>query len=93
MGWQGEQNRQRAKAWSPEQRILNALEAQTPEHTFKTPVPVVARIVWEHDGEEHIETEALGWSKGDACVQMPDSRWKFTSIWLDASDVKRINPS
>ena len=33
-----------------------------PEHTFKTPVPVVVRIVWEHDGEEQIETEALGWT-------------------------------
>jgi hypothetical protein len=44
------------------QGILNALEAQMPEHTFKTPVPVVARIVWEYDGVEHIETEALGWT-------------------------------
>jgi hypothetical protein len=25
-------------------------------------LPVVVRIVWEHDGEEHIETAALGWS-------------------------------
>jgi hypothetical protein len=31
-----------------------------PEHTFKTPVPVVVRIEWADDGEEHIETEALG---------------------------------
>ncbi len=44
------------------QGILNALEAQMPAHTFKTPVPVVARIVWEHDGEEQVETEALGWT-------------------------------
>ena len=28
------------------QDILNALEAQMPRHTFKTPVPVVARIEW-----------------------------------------------
>jgi hypothetical protein len=40
------------------QDILNTLEAQMPQHTFKTPVPVVARIEWEHDGEEHIETVA-----------------------------------
>jgi hypothetical protein len=43
------------------QGILKALEAQMPEHTFGQPVPVVARIVWEHDGEELIETVALGW--------------------------------
>jgi hypothetical protein len=56
-------------------------------------VQVVARIVCEDDGEEHIETEALGWSNGDAYVRMPDSRWRFTSVWLDASDVRRLNPS
>ena len=60
-----------------------------PEHTFKTPVSVVVRIVWEHDGEEHIQTEALGWSNGDASVRMPDSRWRFTAVWLDAVDVRR----
>jgi hypothetical protein len=37
------------------------LKARLPEHTFKTPVPVVVRIVWEHDGEEQLETVALGW--------------------------------
>ena len=44
------------------QGIRNALEAQVPQHTFGQPVPVVVRIVWEHDGEEHIETVALGWT-------------------------------
>ena len=40
------------------QGILNALTAQMPEHTFGQPVPVVIRIVWEHDGEEHIDSRA-----------------------------------
>jgi len=52
-------------------------------------VPVVARIVWEHDGEEQLETEALGWSSGDAYVRLPDSRWRFTSVWLRAENVTR----
>ena len=34
-------------------------------------LPVVVRIVWEHDGEEHIATEALGWSNSDAYVRLP----------------------
>ena len=55
------------------------------EHTFGKPVPVVVRIVWEHDGEEHIETEAFGWSNGDAYVRIPDSRWRFTAVWLTAA--------
>jgi hypothetical protein len=73
--------------------LLNALEAQMPQHTFGQPVPVVARIVWEHDGEERIETVALGGSNGDTYVRLPDRRWRFTSVWLDASDVRRLNPS
>ena len=71
------------------QDILNALDAQMPQHTFKTPVPVVARIMWEHDGEEHIETEALGWTDRRVYVRLPDSRWRFTAVWLDAADVRR----
>ena len=51
------------------QDILNA---RLPEHTFKTPVPVVARIMWEHDGEERVETVALGWSGQKA--QQPGRR-------------------
>jgi hypothetical protein len=73
------------------QGILNAaLEAQMPWHTFGQPVPVVARIVWEHDGEEHIETVALGWIGQHAYIRLPDPRYRFTAVWLDASDVRRL---
>jgi hypothetical protein len=34
--------------------------AREPEHALDPPVPIVARIVWEHEGEQHIETIALG---------------------------------
>jgi hypothetical protein len=61
-GWRAEQQRQQNNAWSPGQRILNGTSARVPEHTFGQPVPIVARIVWEHDGEENIETVALGWT-------------------------------
>jgi hypothetical protein len=71
------------------QDILNALEAQMPEHTFKTPVPVVARIEWAYDRVERLETEALGWTDRCVYVRLPDSRWRFTSVWLRAEDVKR----
>ena len=52
-------------------------------------MPIVARIEWENDGEEHIETEALGWTDRRVYVWLPDSRWRFTSVWLDAADVER----
>ena len=71
------------------QGILNALKAQVPRHTFGQPVPVVARIVWEHDGEEHIETVALGWTGQHAYIRLPDPRYRFTAVWLDATDVRR----
>ena len=60
-----------------------------PWHTFGQPVPVVARIVWEHDGEEHIETVALGWIGQHAHIRRPDPRYRFTAVWLDASDFQR----
>jgi hypothetical protein len=41
------------------------------------------------DGEEHIETEAAGWSGQLVDVRMPDRRYRLTSVWLNASDVTR----
>jgi hypothetical protein len=76
--------------WEAErQGILNALEAQMPEHTFRQPVPVVARIEWADDGEEQVETEAAGWSGHLVYVRVPDRRYRLTSVWLDAADVRR----
>jgi hypothetical protein len=88
-GWRAEQQRQQTKAWSPGQRILNDTGARVPEHTFHQPVPIIARIVWEQDGEEHIDTEAAGWSGQNVYVRLPDPRYRLTSVWLDAADVKR----
>ena len=56
---------------------------------IQTPVPVVVRIEWADDGVEQFETEALGWTDRRVYVRLPDSRWRFTSAWLDASDVTR----
>lgn len=42
------------------QAIINSTGARVPERTFRRPVPIVARITWEQDGEEQLETEALG---------------------------------
>jgi hypothetical protein len=40
------------------------------EHTFNQPVPITARIVWELDGEEYIETVAAGWSGQNVYVRL-----------------------
>jgi hypothetical protein len=69
--------------------VARSAHPQRPEHTFNQPVPITARIVWELDGEEHIETEAAGWSGQLVYVRMPDRRYRLTSVWLNASDVQR----
>jgi hypothetical protein len=70
------------------QGILNGRDARMPEHTFKTLVPVVARIVWERDGEEQLETEALGWLDQNVCLRLPDPRHRFTAVWLNSADAR-----
>jgi hypothetical protein len=75
--------------WSPGQRILNDIGAREPEHTFHQPVPIVARIVWADDGEEQVETVALGWSGRGVYVRMTDTRYRLRAVWLDAADVIR----
>jgi hypothetical protein len=53
------------------------------------PVPIVARIMWADDGEEYIETVAAGWSGQLVYVRLPDRRYRLTSVWLNAADVRR----
>jgi hypothetical protein len=60
-----------------------------PEHTLSPPVPIVARVVWAVDGEEHIDTVALGWTGQAVDVRLADPRCRTSSIWLDGADVKR----
>ena len=79
----------RQPGWSPGQKILNDTGAREPEHTFRRPVPIVAHIVWADDGEEHLETVALGWTGRDVYVRMTDRRYQLRAVWLDAADVKR----
>jgi hypothetical protein len=86
-GWRAEQQRQQSNAWSPGQAILNDTGARQPEHTFHQPVPIVARIVWADDGEEYVETVALGWS--GRYVRMSEPRYQLRAVWLDAADVTR----
>jgi hypothetical protein len=46
-------------------------------------VPILARIVWADDGEEHLDTVALGWTGRDVL------RYRLRAVWLDAADVTR----
>jgi hypothetical protein len=61
----------------------------TPSTTFHQPVPITARILWADDGEEYIDTVALGWTGQDVYVRMTDRRYQLRAVCLDAGDVTR----
>ena len=65
------------------------MRAPASPSTPHQPVPITARIVWTDDGEEFVETVAAGWTGRNVYVRMPDRRYRFTSVWLDAADVRR----
>lgn len=75
--------------WQPGQVIVHATGAKVPAHQLDPPVPLVARILWDQDGEEHIDTVALGWTGHEVYVRMRDRRYRLTACWLDAADVTR----
>ena len=76
-------------AQSPGQATLNSTGAREPEHRPRPAIPIVARIVWADDGEEHVDTVALGWTGRDVYVRMSDPRYQLRAVWLDAADVTR----
>ena len=82
------------RRWQPEkpwdaQPISNDVGARVPEHTLSPPVPIVARVVWAVDGEEHIDTVALGWTGQAVYVCIADARCRTNAICLDGADVRR----
>ncbi|MET0916527.1 MAG: hypothetical protein ABWY81_10060 [Jiangellaceae bacterium] len=83
------------RRWQPStpwdaQPITNDVGARVPEHTLSPPVPIVARVVWAVDGEEHIDTTlALGWTGQAVYVRLADPRCRSNAIWLDGADVQR----
>jgi hypothetical protein len=82
------------RRWQPEkpwdaQPISNDVGARVPEHTLSPPVPIVARVVWAVDGEEHTDTVALGWTGQAVYACIADARCRTNAIWLDGADVRR----
>lgn len=71
------------------QAVLNNAGYLSPEHECYPPIPITARIVWERDGEEHIDTVALGWSGRLVYVQLLNRRNATKCVWLRAEDVRR----
>lgn len=69
------------------QKVLNSLPARARPDRKK--IPVRARVVWERDGEEWLDGNALRLDPGIAIfVELSGQpRCKFTGVWLDPKDV------
>ena len=73
------------------QRLLNArpIPPRRLQNTGRNPIRVTARLMWEHDGEQLVDTRAVDWVGRDVLVEVFDPRWQTQGVWLDAGDVGR----
>ncbi len=71
------------------QGIVNAHDVPRRFVRARVPVPVTARVVWEVDGEEHLETVATAWTRRLVLVDVSDRRNRITAAWLELADVRR----
>ncbi len=86
---------QEALAWDAHaehwQAVLNEVEipprrAQVPA---SVPLPVTARLVWECDGVEQLETVAWAWTTRAVLVELHDRRRQTIGVWIPVADVSR----
>lgn len=70
------------------QNVRNSLPAR--DRPARPKLPVRARLVWETDGEEWKDGQALRLdADGPAIfVELSDKRCKFTGVWLHPDDVR-----
>jgi hypothetical protein len=73
------------------QAIVNArpIPPRRAQKVAPWPIPIRARVVWERDGVELVDTVATGWTSRLALVEIVDHRWRLRGVWLDAADVRR----
>lgn len=73
--------------WREWQKILNS---KPPRYSMDRPrVPVRARIIWERDGVEWVDGQALRRDPVDGAifVEVKDRRCAIIGTWLDPADV------
>jgi hypothetical protein len=83
-------NGQRERPWHEgHQRILNGHDVPARFTRARVPIPVRARIEWEIDGVELIDTVATAWTHSLALVDVSDARCRFRAVWVDIGEVVR----
>lgn len=73
------------------QRSLNArpIPPLPRQHRGRTPIPVRARVVWERDGVEYLDSVAIDWVDRAVLVHVRDDRHLTQGVLLDIDDVRR----
>ena len=58
---------------------------------YVTSVPVTARIIWEHDGEERIDGQVTRWNETmtHVFVEADDGRLQINGVWLRVEDTRK----
>lgn len=83
-------NGQREPAWyEGHQRILNCHGVPKRFTRARVPIPVRARILWETDGVELIDTVATAWTHSLVLVLVDDARARVRGTWVDVGEVVR----
>lgn len=52
-------------------------------------IKVVARVVFEDDGEQLLDGTAVRWTRNHVCVWLNDPRLQVAYVWLAPTDVRR----
>ena len=79
------------RAWDDDlQRVLNThpVPARYTNAPWPHP-PVRARLVWERDGEQWLDTVAVAWTRELVLVDVVDPRVQVHGQWLAVEDVER----
>lgn len=74
------------------QAVLNArpIPPRRLQNMGRRHIPVLVRVVWEHDGEQWLIASAVDWVGRDVLVWFDrELRLRTRGVWLDAADVKR----
>lgn len=80
------------------QKIFNSYPVPPARSQHKLPqeTPIQARIHWENDGPEIIETTARYWATLDGqtiiLAAISDKRWRLKGIWIPIQDTRKIGP-
>lgn len=76
--WQNVTN----ESWPPGTTARTLRDA---DHAIK----VIARIVFEVDGEQYLAARATRWTRQHVCVAISDPRLQVSFVWLNPADVRR----